>query len=189
MSRDTLFPGATAMHLEIGFGAGEHLAAHAARRPDTGFIGCEPFLNGVARFLEQAAAAHLANVRVYRGDAGLLIDRLPAASLGGVDLFYPDPWPKRRQRKRRFVSDDVVRRLGRALAPGAAFRFATDIDDYAGWTLARVLRSPLFAWTPARADDWRRPWADWSSTRYEAKALREGRPPVYLTFIRTQAAV
>ncbi|MDX7950683.1 tRNA (guanine(46)-N(7))-methyltransferase TrmB [Lichenihabitans sp. Uapishka_5] len=180
-----LFPEAAELRLEIGFGGGEHLADHAARRPHAGFIGCEPFRNGVAKFLEQAEARALTNVRVWSGDAGLVIDRLPEASLAGADLFYPDPWPKRRQRKRRFVSDDTLLRLARVLQPGAALRFATDIDDYAGWTLARVLRSPHYAWVATKADDWRLPWADWPSTRYEAKAIREGRPPAYLTILRT----
>ena len=180
-----LFPRADDLHLEIGFGGGEHLADHAARRPRTGFIGCEPFRNGVVKFLEHAAARGLDNVRVWPGDAGLVIDRLPAASLAGADIFYPDPWPKRRQRKRRFVSDDTLQRLARVLQPGATLRFATDIDDYAGWTLARVARSPHFTWTAVTAEDWCRPWADWPSTRYEAKAIREGRPPAYLSFRRT----
>lgn len=180
-----LFPGFDELRLEIGFGGGEHLADHAARRPRSGFIGCEPFRNGVAKFLEAAASRGLANVRVWSGDAGLVLDRLPAASLVGADIFYPDPWPKRRQRKRRFVSDDTLGRLARVLAPGAALRFATDIDDYAGWTLARIARSPHFAWMATKADDWRLPFPDWPSTRYEAKALREGRRPVYLGFSRT----
>lgn len=181
----SLFPASDDVRLEIGFGGGEHLADHAARRPHSGFIGCEPFRNGVAKFLEAAEARGLTNVRVWSGDAGLLIDRLPAGCLAGADIFYPDPWPKRRQRKRRFVSDDTLQRLARVLAPGALLRFATDIDDYAGWTLARIARSPHFTWMASKADDWRLPYADWPSTRYEAKAIREGRRPVYLTFPRT----
>ena len=181
----SLFPGASDVRMEIGFGGGEHLADHASRRPETGFIGCEPFRNGIAKFLELASARGIGNVRVFTGDAGVLIDLLPAGFLSGVDLFYPDPWPKRRQRKRRFVSDEILTRLARAMRAGAALRFVTDIDDYAGWTLVRVLRSPFFVWNAETADRWRCPWAEWPSTRYEAKALREGRSPVYLTFIRT----
>ncbi|MCW6506810.1 tRNA (guanine(46)-N(7))-methyltransferase TrmB [Lichenifustis flavocetrariae] len=184
LTRDALFPSAAELRLEIGFGGGEHLAHHAGHRPTAGFIGCEPFRNGVAKFLELADAKALTNVGIWNGDAGLLIDRLPTGSLAGVDLFYPDPWPKRRQRKRRFVSDDILHRLARVMAQGTMLRFATDIDDYAGWTLARVRRSPHFAWEPTTADDWRQPWPDWPSTRYEAKALREGRPPVYLSIVR-----
>jgi tRNA (guanine-N7-)-methyltransferase len=109
---------------------------------------------------------------------------LPEAILGRVSILYPDPWPKRRQRKRRFISDETLAMLARVMRRGAELRFATDIDDYAGWTLARILRSPHFRWPAERADDWRRPWPDWPGTRYEAKALREGRRPSYLTFVR-----
>ena len=172
------------LRLEVGFGGGEHLAHEAARRPEAGFIGCEPFLNGVARMLERIEALGLANVRLHPGDAGELLDALPEACLDGADVLYPDPWPKRRQRKRRFLSEANLARLARALKPGAALRFATDIDDYAGWVLARVLQSAEFRWQPRTAEDWRRPWDGWPSTRYEQKALREGRPPAYLTFVR-----
>lgn len=180
-----LFPKASEIRLEIGFGGGEHLAHHAASRPEVGFIGCEPFRNGVAKFLERVATDEIRNVRVFSGDAGLLLDRLPESSLAGVDLFYPDPWPKRRQRKRRFISDGVLQRLARTMAEGALLRFATDIDDYAGWTLARTLQAPQFEWNTRSAADWLEPWSGWPSTRYEAKALEEGRRPVYLTFKRT----
>ena len=174
------------LRMEIGFGGGEHLAAEAGRYPDIGFIGCEPFRNGVARMLERIETRGLGNVRLHASDAGDLLDRLPDRCLDGVDLLYPDPWPKRRQRRRRFVSEENLDRLARTLREGALFRFATDIDDYAGWVLARILRSKHFAWDAREAEDWRRPWAGWSSTRYEAKALREGRRPVYLTFVRTE---
>ena len=177
-------PGLAELRMEIGFGAGEHLAAEAQRNPATAFIGCEPFRNGVAKMLEHIEAHALRNVRLHSDDAVDVLDRLPAGVLSGVDLLYPDPWPKRRQRKRRFVSDETIERLARVMRPGAELHFATDIDDYAGWTLSRVLRSPAFTWPAERAEDWRRPWADWLSTRYEAKALREGRQPVYLTFVR-----
>ncbi len=170
--------------LEIGFGAGEHLLSAAARHPDVGLIGCEPFVNGVARVLADLAGADLRNIRLHCGDAGELIDRLPDASLGRVFLFYPDPWPKRRQRKRRFVSDAMLARLARVMRGGAQLRFATDIDDYSGWTLARLLRSPDFTWTAERADDWRTPWPGWVTTRYEAKAIAAGRRPCYVTAIR-----
>ena len=170
--------------LEIGFGAGEHLLSAATRRPDVGMIGCEPFVNGVARLLADLAGADLGNIRLHCGDAGELIDRLPDASLGRVFLFYPDPWPKRRQRKRRFVSDTMLARLARVMKPGAELRFASDIDDYSGWTLAHLLRSPDFAWTAERATDWQSPWPDWVRTRYERKAVVEGRRPCYVTAVR-----
>ena len=172
------------LRMEVGFGGGEHLAAEAERYPDVGFIGCEPFRNGVARMVERIETLSLGNVRLHAGDAGELLDRLPKSCLDGVDLFYPDPWPKRRQRRRRFVSDQNLDRLAARLREGARFRFATDVDDYAGWVLARILRSKHFTWEACDAEDWRRPWAGWFSTRYEAKALREGRRPVYLTFVR-----
>lgn len=173
-----------ALRLEIGFGAGEHLFAQAEAFPRTGFIGCEPFRNGVVALLGRLAAAPRPNLRLHAGDGGTIIDRLPDRSLTRLDLLYPDPWPKRRQRKRRFVSRAMLQRLARVLVPGGAFHFATDIDDYAGWTLARVLDSPDFTWEPRTADDWQLPWPGWTETRYEAKAKRAGRPPVYLTLLR-----
>lgn len=173
-----------ALRLEIGFGAGEHLFAEAEAYPRAGFIGCEPFRNGIVGLLGRLADAPRPNLRIHAGDGGAVIDRLPDASLSRLDLLYPDPWPKRRQRKRRFVSTAMLERLARVLVPGGTFRFATDIDDYAGWTLARVLASPDFAWQASTADDWCRPWPGWTETRYEAKAKRAGRPPAYLTITR-----
>jgi tRNA (guanine-N7-)-methyltransferase len=170
--------------LEVGFGGGEHLVAQAAANPDVGLIGCEPFINGVAKALAALEALGLDNVRLRVGDAGVLFAALPPASLSKVFILYPDPWPKRRHNKRRFISAGAVESLARALRPGGELRFATDIDDYAGWTLHRLAASPLFRWTARRARDWRLPWPDWPGTRYEAKARKEGRTPVYLTFQR-----
>ncbi len=124
----------------------------------------------------------LENVRLHFGDASELIDWLPPNSLAGIDLLYPDPWPKRRHWKRRFIQDETLTRLARILKPGGELRFATDIADYAVYALVRVLRSPHFVWTAQDADDWRKPWAGFSSTRYEAKAKREGRVPAYFIF-------
>lgn len=171
--------------LEIGFGSGEHLLAVAGRHPEIGFIGCEPFLNGMARALARIAEDDLQNIRLHEGDAGEVIDALPAASIGRVFLLYPDPWPKRRQRKRRFISDAMLARLARVMRRGAELRFATDIDDYCGWTLARLLRSPDFTWTAGQASDWQTPWQDWAATRYEQKAVSQGRRGCYLTAIRS----
>jgi tRNA (guanine-N7-)-methyltransferase len=177
-----LFPGqVTAVRLEIGFGGGEHLLARMRECPDVGFIGCEPFVNGMAKFLATVEREGLANIRLWDADAALLLPRLPEAGLVEVDLLYPDPWPKRRQRKRRFVSDATLEEIARVLAPGGLFRFASDIDDYVGWTLARLLRSDKLVWTDDRADDWRQPYPGWTRTRYEAKAVREGRGTSYLT--------
>lgn len=173
-----------AMWLEIGFGGGEHLAAQAKAHPEIGFVGVEPFVNGVAKLLAAIGEHALDNIRVSDEDASRLLPTLPAAAFDRVYLLFPDPWPKRRQRKRRFVSDDNLGALARVMRPGAELRFATDIDDYAGWALERVRRSPDFAWTAAGPDDWRRPWAGWPGTRYEAKARLAGRPSSYLTFRR-----
>jgi tRNA (guanine-N7-)-methyltransferase len=180
-----LFPGPmNGFTLEIGFGGGEHLAARACQNPDRGYIGCEPFINGMAKMLGAVEREGLANVRLWDEDATALLPRIEPASLDEIYLLYPDPWPKRRQRKRRFVSPATVEGFARLLKPGGRFRFASDIDDYVGWTLARVGPSPAFRWTAARADDWRLPYPGWPGTRYEAKALREGRRPSYLTFER-----
>ncbi|HEY8565080.1 MAG TPA: tRNA (guanine(46)-N(7))-methyltransferase TrmB [Beijerinckiaceae bacterium] len=179
-----LFPQARTYALEIGFGGGEHLAARARAASETGFIGCEPFVNGMAKLLSIVEAEALANIRLWDQDATELLPRLPDASLREVVLLYPDPWPKRRQRKRRFVSDATLTEIARLLVPGGVFRFASDIDDYVGWTLARALKQPALRWTAARPHDWQEPFPGWPGTRYEAKALREGRRPSYLTFER-----
>lgn len=173
------------VRLEIGFGGAEHLMAEAQAHPRTGFIGCEPFMNGMAKALAAIDELGLANIRLHHGDALELLAWLPSQSLSRVDLLYPDPWPKRRHWKRRFVSDANVAALARVLRPGGEFRFASDWASYAEWTLLRLLRSPEFTWTAERADDWRKPWPGFSGTRYEAKAAREGRPPTYLIFKRS----
>jgi tRNA (guanine-N7-)-methyltransferase len=172
------------VRLEIGFGGGEHLINEATRHPRVGFIGIEPFVNGMAKLLAAVASANLSNIRLHHGDASEVIAWLPGASLARVDLIYPDPWPKRRHWKRRFVQDESVAAIARIVRVGGEFRFVTDIPDYAAWTLVRLIRSPDFAWTAERADDWRLPWEGFSSTRYEAKAQRAGRVPCYLIFRR-----
>ncbi|WP_183188889.1 tRNA (guanine(46)-N(7))-methyltransferase TrmB [Angulomicrobium tetraedrale] len=173
-----------AVRLEIGFGGGEHLLSEARRHPDIGYIGAEAFLNGIAKMTAAIAEAGLANVRLHGDDVVPLLDRLPDGALERIDLLYPDPWPKRRHWKRRFVQADNIDRIARLLAPGGHFRFATDIEHYAAWTLARLNADPRFEWTARRADDWRLPWEGWPGTRYEAKALREGRRPGYYEFRR-----
>lgn len=170
--------------LEIGFGGGEHLAHQARGNPDIGFVGCEPFINGMAKLLAVIELEKLDNIRLWDRDATELLPRLPESVFDTVYLLYPDPWPKRRQRKRRFISDETLEMLARLIKPGGEFRFATDIDDYAGWGLTRILQSKHFTWTAEKPDDWRKPWANWPGTRYEAKALREGRVPSYMTFKR-----
>ncbi len=174
----------TGVRLEIGFGGGEHLRHEARAAPDIGFLGVEPFQNGMARMVSAVADDALANIRLFDGDAAVLLDWLPPASLLRADLLYPDPWPKRRHWRRRFVSDENLSRLARALIPGGEFRVASDIADYIDWTLRLVGARAEFAWTAERADDWRRPWAGWPGTRYEAKALKAARVPAYLIFRR-----
>jgi tRNA (guanine-N7-)-methyltransferase len=171
--------------LEIGFGGGEHLIARAKAHPELGFIGCEPFINGMAKALVAIDDNGLTNVRLHFGDAIDLIGLLPEASLAGVDLLYPDPWPKKRHWKRRFVQHETVAKLARIIRPGGTFRFATDIPHYAAWTLERLTGGPAFTWTAEKADDWRLPWPEWVETRYEAKAKREGRTPAYFIFRRS----
>ena len=177
-------PQARETWLEIGFGGGEHLAAQARTHRDVNIVGCEPFVNGMAKLLAAIGQEGLDNIRVWDDDVTRLLPTLPDGSFDRVYILYPDPWPKRRQRKRRLVSDEMLDMLARVMRPGAELRFASDIDDYIGWVLARVLRSSRFRWTAARADDWRRPYEGWPGTRYEAKAIREGRVPSYLTFVR-----
>jgi tRNA (guanine-N7-)-methyltransferase len=170
--------------LEIGFGGGEHLAAQASTHPNLNFIGCEPFVNGMAKLLALIERDKLENIRIWDEDVTDLLPTLPDACLDRVYILYPDPWPKRRQRKRRLVSDDTLKELARVMRPGAELRFASDIDNYIGWVLARVLRSADFRWTATRPDDWRKPYDGWPGTRYEAKATREGRVPSYLRVVR-----
>jgi tRNA (guanine-N7-)-methyltransferase len=177
-----LFAAADEVRLEIGFGGAEHLIAQAQAQPHVGFIGSEAYVNGVAKALAAIDRHKLGNVRLHVGDALSLIDWLPTGALARIDLLYPDPWPKRRHWKRRFIQDETLPRLARLLVKGGELRFATDVPDYAVWTLARALRSSDFVWTATAADDWRKPWGDFSGTRYEAKARREGRVPAYFTF-------
>jgi tRNA (guanine-N7-)-methyltransferase len=175
-----------AVRLEIGFGGGEHLIAEARRLPSTGFIGIEPFVNGMAKALSRIAADRLANIRLYHGDATDLLAWIPDATISCVDLLYPDPWPKRRHWKRRFVQDTSLKEIARVLQDKGEFRFATDWADYAAWTLVRVMRSPELEWTATKADDWRLPWRDFSQTRYGAKAAHAGRRSCYLVFRRRE---
>lgn len=165
--------------LEIGFGGGEHMVHMAQRYPEARLIGCEPFVNGIAMALGRMRAASVDNLRLHPGDARDLFDVLPQACLERVFLNYPDPWPKSRHHRRRFVTPEHLLPLARCCAPGAEFRVATDIPDYVRQTLAEVPKAGFALITQGGV-----PWADWLSTRYEKKALREGRKPHYLTFRR-----
>jgi tRNA (guanine-N7-)-methyltransferase len=179
-----VMPGATAAWLEIGFGGGEHMAAQASRHPGVLVLGAEPFQNGVASALRHVDEHALANVRIHDGDARELMARLPDRALARAFILFPDPWPKGRHHKRRFVQPDTVAELARLIAPGGTLRFASDWADYVDWSLARLLAHGAFRWTAERADDWRAPPADHVTTRYEEKRLGDC-APVFLDFVRT----
>ncbi len=181
-----LFPGPVAdVWVESGFGGGEHLIALAQAHPDIGLIGAEPFVNGMAKALARIQALDLDDrIRLHHADSVALLDWLPDASIDRFWLLYPDPWPKKRHWKRRFVGPDNLDRIARVLRPGGEFRFASDWSPYVDWTLKRVLEHPAFEWTAEVSDDWKKPWSGWPGTRYEEKAFREGRVPAYLIFRR-----
>ncbi len=170
--------------LEIGFGAGEHLAWQAERHPDIGFLGAEYFVNGVAGLLRRIQDRGLDNIRIYHGDARDLLDALPGRSLDRAYILFPDPWPKTRHRKRRIVQDRTLARLAQAMNDGAELRLATDDMDYLRWMLEHLLRSPDFEWLSRGPRDWRLRPEDWPQTRYEHKAVNQGRRPLYLRFRR-----
>ncbi|MGI9372238.1 MAG: tRNA (guanosine(46)-N7)-methyltransferase TrmB [Hyphomicrobiales bacterium] len=170
--------------MEIGFGGGEHLVSQARAHSDVGFLGAEPFVNGVAKLLSEIDTEELANVRIYPDDARALLDVLADESIARVFLLYPDPWPKARHNKRRFVSGDNLDRLHRIMKQDGVFRFASDIPDYVRWTLREIQLHGGFEWIAQGPSEWRTPPCDWPGTRYEAKALREGRTPTYLDFMR-----
>ena len=167
--------------LEIGFGGGEHLVHQALANPDMQFLGVEAYVNGVAMLLGKMRKAGVKNIKLHMGDARDLMDVLPERSVSKAFLLYPDPWPKLRHHRRRFVTPEHLEPLGRSLTQGAEFRVATDIEDYVRQTLQEVPKVG-FDWLAEASDDWRTPWGDWISTRYEQKALREGRRPHYLRF-------
>src|SRR5471032_2562896 len=148
-------PKVESVRLEIGFGGGEHLIAEALGFPQIGFIGCEPYVNGMAKILTQIEAHNIGNIRLFAGDAAELLAWAPPHSLDRIDLIHPDPWPKRRHWKRRFVQDANVAAMARVLRPAGEFRFVSDIADYCAWTLAHLLRAPDFVWTAERSADWR----------------------------------
>lgn len=178
-----LFSGAAAFVLEIGFGGAEHLIAQASRAPETGFIGVEPFIDGVAKALAGVEDHDLGNVRLLRGDARDLAERIPAASLDRIYILFPDPWPKKRHWKRRIISQHFVSHLARVLKPGGRLRFATDVSSYQDWALQRFIAEPRLEWLAERARDWRDPPADHVTTRYEEKKLGDA-PPVFFDFRR-----
>lgn len=179
-SREVLAGLPEPLWLEIGFGGGEHLVHQAGLHSGVTVLGAEPFVNGIAQFLGKLEAAGVGNVLVHPGDARDLLEVLPEGSLGKAFLLYPDPWPKARHHRRRFVTPEPLGLLARAMAKDAEFRVATDIEDYVRQTLEEVPPAG-FALERGPVGE---PWADWTRTRYEAKAVREGRAPHYLTFRR-----
>ena len=182
MRDGALLPHGSPLWLEIGFGSGEHLVHQAKRHPDVTFIGAEPYVNGVASLLGKLRREGVGNVRVHHGDARDLMDALPDGAVEKAFLLYPDPWPKTRHHRRRFVTPDHLGPLHRIMAEGAELRIGSDIGSYIHQALVEVPRAG-FEWTAREASDWREPWEDWTRTRYEAKAVREGRTPTYLTFL------
>jgi len=170
--------------LEIGFGGGEHLAAQAAANPHVGIIGAEPFVAGMAKLLSKIEEAGLENVRLYMEDARDILAALPTNSLSKIFILFPDPWPKTRHHKRRFIQMDMLDELARVLKPGGELRVASDEAGYVSWALERLMAHPGFEWTANGPDDWRMRPAEWPPTRYESKALQAGRRPSYLSFIR-----
>ena len=173
-----------ALWLEIGFGGGEHLAWQAAANPAVGLIGAEVYLNGVATAVRAVTEAGLANVRLHHGDARALLDALPPGSLERVFILFPDPWPKARHHKRRMVQDWSLARIADLLVDGGELRLATDDEPYLAWMLRHVAARPEFQWLAERADDWRIRAPDWPPTRYEQKAIAQGRKPSFLRYRR-----
>ena len=174
------FPGAEALWLEVGFGGGEHFVHMAREYPQVGLIGAEPFVNGIAMLLQKLDDAGIRNVAIHPGDVRHLFDVIPPGALSRVFVNYPDPWPNRRHHDRRFVTQGYLRPLLDCMAPGAELRLATDIPDYVRQALKEI---PLAGFERVEHDI-ATSWADWPSTRYEQKALREGRTPHYLTYRR-----
>ena len=184
LDAQTLFGDARPLEFEIGFGGGEHLAAQAAARPDTGFIGCEPFLNGVVSALGHIRDRALGNVRRHMGDALDVIERLPDASLSRVYLLHPDPWPKARHAKRRMVNNGPLDLIAAKLKPGAEFRLGTDDPTYCRWSMMVMNGRRDFEWQAKVPSDFLTRPADWPQTRYEAKARRKGHEVWYFRYLR-----
>lgn len=180
-----LFPAPVkSIRLEIGFGGGEHLIHRAVEQPETGFIGVEPFVNSMAKLLAKIEEQDADNIRLYDNDATQVLDWLPDQCIDQIDLLYPDPWPKKKHWKRRFVSQVNLSRFHRVLKSNGRFCFASDIDTYVNWTLEHCRDHGGFEWLAKNAADWLTPFPTWPGTRYEAKAKREGRSSAYLTFMK-----
>jgi len=184
---ETLFGDDRPLQMEIGFGAGEHLAGQAEANPGTGFIGCEPFLNGVVGALGHVRDRALENVRIHMGDALEVVERLPDASLTRVYLLHPDPWPKARHAKRRMVNHGPLDLIAAKLKPGCEFRLGTDDPTYCRWAMMIMNQRRDFEWTAREPQDFLTRPADWPETRYERKARRQGHEVWYFRFCRVEA--
>jgi len=169
--------------LEIGFGGGEHLAHQARISPHTGFIGCEPFLNGVASLLQHMEKNNLQNIRIFKGDARLFIEMLPKASVNQIFLLFPDPWPKARHNKRRFISQDSLNQLARILKPRGSLQLATDHGGYFEWMIDHLSQHPNFQWQNPNPQEWEVEPEVWIQTRYQQKALSQGRSARFLKYL------
>ena len=185
LTSETLFGDVRPLQLEIGFGGGEHLAAQAAAHPAHGFIGCEPFLNGVVSALNHLRDGAIGNVRLHMGDALAVIERLPDASLSRVYLLHPDPWPKARHAKRRMMNHGPLDLIAAKLMPGGEFRLGTDDPTYCRWSMMVMRQRRDFRWLAESADDFLTRPADWPQTRYEAKARRQGHEVWYFRYRRS----
>jgi tRNA (guanine-N7-)-methyltransferase len=170
--------------LEIGFGAGEHLAGQALAYPNVGFIGCEPFINGVATLLRHVEQSDISNIKIFNDDARQLLPVLPEESIGRVFVLFSDPWPKTRHHRRRFITSQTLDQLARLMKDGAELRFVSDHAGYIRWVLELIQTHPDFTWPVRRPCDWQIPPADWVSSRYEMKAQRQGIPCIYLCIRR-----
>lgn len=182
---DRLFPTKPKeIWLEIGFGSGEHLAWQAAGHEEVGFLGAEVFVNGIAALVKRIEAEGLGNIRIFQGDARDLLDALPPKLLSRIFILFPDPWPKIRHHKRRLLTAETLDRLAAALRESGELRIATDHDEYLRWILEQTTAHPAFRWLAQGPRDWRERPDDWPSTRYELKALGQGRRPTFLRFVR-----
>ncbi len=177
-------PARKKIYLEIGFGAGEHLVGVAKQYPDVLFIGCEPFMNGAAQCLVLMEAQGVTNIRIFPDDAQLLLDALPDGCIARTDILFPDPWRKKAHHKRRIVNPVTLKKLARLMARGVELRLATDHTDYAAWMLEQIALCEDFAWMAASQDDFQQPPEDWVVTRYQEKALREGREAVFVGCVK-----
>ena len=176
--------GAEKLALEIGFGGGEHLLAQATHNPDTLFIGCEPYINGVAKCLAGIDEQKISNIRLFTRDARELIEALPDACLDSVFILFPDPWPKLRHNKRRLVNTETLSMLARIHKKGGRLLIATDHVDYSVWILEVLLNHSDYKWTAKEQADWKTPPADWTTTKYQRKTTEQGREPVFMECVR-----